>query len=125
MNILNYKGITKFKVTDYNDEFDMIILIDFDFKKDGIDIEKILKDQVLFWSGGERDIEFHDGDYVKVYLMYLANLVKEHSRDYNIDGVKDKIKEAEGYYPVDGSWGITLLKCSLYENDDFEIEVIE
>ena len=122
---MKYTGIKKFKVTDSNDEFEMIMQIDFDFVKHGFDMENILTDQVLFWSNGEHDLDFHDGDYTKVYLMYVANLIKIHSREWNIDGVKRQIDQQEGYYPVSGEWGITLLSCSLYEDNDFEVEVLE
>jgi hypothetical protein len=126
MKDLNYKGIKKFKAVDTSQEFSMIVLINFDFKKDNLNMKKILMDQVLFWMDGKMNIKIHDGNYVTAYLKNLADLVKNSVRDCNGSMVKVKreIENAEGYYPVNGEFGITLVSCQLDQYNEFEIEEI-
>ena len=38
--------------------------------------------------------------------------------DYNTNGVKDEFDDMEGYYPVDGSFGIKLIYAEGYQFDE-------
>jgi len=112
-----YIGKQLFKIEDEDQTFNMKIEIDFGFTREGQNMESILKEQVLFWPNGARDIEINDGDYVKTYLEYMASEVKPVSRYWHIIIVKRTIKDIEGYYPINGEWGITLIQCSHDEED--------
>ena len=81
-----------------------------------------IKQMVEFWSDWEDRLEDNDGDYTKTFLQQLASRCLEIviSNNYNLFGVIGEFEEAEGWFKMNGSYGITITSV-----DDFEFQYSE
>lgn len=86
-----------------------------------------MKEQLLFWMSGEDMIEAAGGDIEKAYLKMLAVELIHTSIEWNIEGVKSQFEEKEGWAPLDGTKGVTLIRIDSWEfsEDDFFICEVE
>jgi len=65
-----------------------------------------------------------ENDPYEEYAKKLAQAIIIDSMEWNVEGVKDQFKNAEGYPKLDGSSGVLLVRCDPWEfsDDDFEIK---
>jgi hypothetical protein len=110
-----------YKVRDtWNPDVFCKVQIDHDHPK----FELALAEMVEFWSGWEDVLVDNHGDYLRAFLKMLGAHVAYLAMEWNIHGVKAQLIEQEGWYPLDGSYGIELIDCGSvqFEPDYFEIE---
>jgi hypothetical protein len=87
-----------------------------------------IKDQLSFFMGGQRTIDNAENneEIIEAYLRQIARPLVIESMDWNIKGVIDKIADDmyEGFLPIDGSFGVKLLRIDSWEfsEEDFDIE---
>ena len=74
-------------------------------------VESIIKETVEFWHGWEEVLKEHNGDYIKAFLFYLGkhSFRELQNTAYSLDGLIDHFSKEEGWYPVDGTMGITII----------------
>lgn len=72
-----------------------------------------IKEMVEFWTNWEEKVEDNKGDYVKTWLQNLAI--------YIIRNGHPPDTEDEGWYPMDGSHGITLTRWASWQPDRDEM----
>lgn len=86
-----------------------------------------MKDQLMFWTGGERRIDYEDGDVETAYLKMLGEAMISQTMRLNIHGILNYFSEAEGWALLDGSFGIRLVSVDNweFETDEFIIEEIK
>ncbi len=77
---------------------------------------KIIREMVDFWSGSEDRLKENDGDYLRTWLKQLGGFILSHRRPPQDD---------EGWYNLDGTWGIKLVHWEEYEFDEGMIEIEE
>jgi len=86
-----------------------------------------MREQILFWTGGEWRLKRNNGDVVKTYLQQLGReiaLIVTTER-VNLLGVIDNFKDREGWPVMDGGWGVKILFTEDIEFDHDDIEVEE
>jgi len=94
-----------------------------------VDTEKsapVIKEMVEFWLGWESRLEGHSGDYLSTFLAMLARELLIVVMEGGWGSRVSKFKNREGWYPLDGSQGITLVRCDDYrfEDEEFTVEPI-
>lgn len=114
-------AIKKFKVNNIHLDWEYIVEIDEEKAK------KPIKEMVEFWASWEKELSENDNDYTKTFLKMLGKniLLIIISNNYNLYGVLQEFKnEKEGWYPLDGEYGIKIIDFDDFEieRDDFEIE---
>lgn len=103
--------------------------IDFDFVRkmdetESWDMNRMIREMVEFWVGGEDRVVENNGDYVKTYLIQLCSLCIELYDSLGVKKLIQEVNDSEGYFNVDGSDGIKLIEFNEPEFDnqeDFEI----
>lgn len=76
----------------------------------------IIKEMVEFWMGWEDALNENDGDYTRTWLKNLALFIMR--RGMLPDG-------DEGWAPLEGSMGISVVKWDRWEPDKEMIDIIE
>lgn len=111
---------------------EVVIDIDEDFVIDPIKqytTKNAIKDMVEFWSDWETDLEYQDGDYIKLFLKNLARqcFMLGFSTTLNEKGIAQEIESQEGWCLLDGSKGIWIVNIDdcRFDNDDMEVAEIE
>tara|TARA_R110002072_G_scaffold299355_1_gene474683 strand:+ start:379 stop:744 length:366 start_codon:yes stop_codon:yes gene_type:complete len=84
-----------------------------------------MKEQLLFWTGGEGCIDAEDGDIESAFLKMLAAEILPLSQEYNLRGINNYFNEAEGWLPVDGTFGVKVIDLSAWEFMRHEMDVDE
>lgn len=86
-----------------------------------------MEDQLLFWSGGEDRIDREDGDVESAYLRMLGEAIITKSTRLTVQGIIRHFAEAEGWVPLDGSFGIRLVTVDTweFESDEFLIQELD
>lgn len=120
--------MTKFKVFDVDHEptggmirveiDDTVIYDAGDYGKKTVD--DAMREMVLFWSDSKRRLRDNNDNVLDAFLKMLCQiaLVIAQDRNYNHEGVIKALKGEEGWYPLDGSAGIKLIKVELMELDE-------
>ena len=75
-----------------------------------------IKEMVEFWCSGKERLRQAGGDYVKAWLTQLALHIL-----YNRQPPENG---EEGWYPLDGTHGITLKAWSAWEPDEDSISIL-
>lgn len=86
-----------------------------------------LEEMVNFFIGAEARLQHFDLDYVKAFLQQLAQHAFYHI-DFSFKKLVNGFTEAEGYWPLDGSCGITITAfepIELDEYDDYNIQPLK
>jgi hypothetical protein len=83
--------------------------------------EGVMREMLLFWSGGQALIDEHEGDITRAFLQLLVLSMLPLSMHY-LEPWR-VLQEGEGWYPLDGSYGIEVLSCGEWTFDDAEIDV--
>ena len=86
----------------------------------------IMREQLLFWMGGQRMIDDADGDVEEAYLKMLAVELINSSMDYTLSGVLKDFEEKEGWATLDGTFGVKLISVNewKFDEDEFFFEEI-
>lgn len=84
-----------------------------------------MKDQVLFWIGGQDAIDEQDGDVEKAYLKMLGVKLLELSSEYNLYGVEKEFEDMEGWAQLDSTFGVIIRGIDSWKVDESEISVVE
>lgn len=100
--------------------WDAVVEID-----EGPETTEMMKEQVLFWMGGQQMIDREKGDVELAYLKMLGRALIRLSMEYNMTGVLDEMDEREGWAPLRGKHGVTLISCDQWDFDDGEFQIIE
>lgn len=103
--------------------------IDFDFVRkmdnnESWDMNRMIREMVDFWHGGEERVAENNGDYVYTYLIQLCQLCIELYDSFGLEKLIQEVNDSEGYFRVDGSEGIKLTEfCEpqFESQEDFEI----
>jgi len=80
--------------------------------------EAAMKEQVLFWR---RDVP---EDVKKAYLSMLAVELIRESTEWSLPGVLEAFDSKEGWLPLCGEHGVTLIEIDswVFDGDDFDFE---
>jgi hypothetical protein len=109
-----------YKITHFDLFFDCKIKIDEDKAKEPI------KEMVEFWGGWERKLESNEGNYTLTFLKMLSMkiILLGLYQNLNLFGIKEEFKGLEGWAPMDGSQGITILEIdeAIIDYDNLHIE---
>ena len=110
--------MTRYKIT--FDWWDAIIEINDDEKT-----KSHMKDQLLFFMNGQDLIDQGDGNITKAYLKQLTPHIIEESIRWKKGGIIDQISGDmyEGFLPIDGSFGVTLVSADHWEFPESDIEI--
>jgi len=87
----------------------------------------VMREQIVFFISGKYHLRRNNGDVVKTFLQMLGAeiaLVVTTER-VNLLGVIDYFKDREGWFDIDGSYGVKLLYTEDIEFDHEAIEVEE
>jgi hypothetical protein len=112
-----------------SDDWNCVIEIDHDFKtiydNKEYPVEDLMKEMILFFTGGEDRIERNDGNIIETFLEQLAesiyHLCAENSL-YSVESLIDDFENMEGYCKMDGSMGIKIISTDDFPfNIDFSI----
>jgi len=95
----------------YHDQWLATILIDKSKSEDSI------KEMVQFWGNWEQRLLNNNGNYIKTWINQLISHI--------IYSGKPPDKDDEGWVPLDGLYGITLVNWSRYEFDEDLVEIEE
>lgn len=129
-------GIKKYKVhANWYDNTEIEVTIDFDKElpcdatQYHADFQALIKESSMFWSGSpSRDAPIEE--HLHFFLKVLANSLiwKKAEGVWNDEYIIKTITNDEGFFPLDGSWGVTVDGvCSPMDDlssDDFEVEQI-
>lgn len=74
----------------------------------------LMKEMILFWSGGEDRLEDNCGDVTKTWLKQLGRFILERGKEPNND---------EGWAKLDGTYGIKLTRVNSWDVDEDNIEI--
>lgn len=74
-----------------------------------------IKEMVEFWSEWEEKLAEHKGNYTRTWLAMLARSIL---RNAGPPG-----KDEEGWYPLDGTYGIKLVEWEAAEHDEDLISI--
>jgi len=110
--------------------WEMCVMIDVDFKgPDGNTTANYIKEMVDFWTSSKDRLRDSKGDYPTAFAKMLAEEVYRVITyySYTLEGVITHLKEEEGWYPVDGTHGITIVSAdgSDIDYDYFDVNEIK
>lgn len=85
--------------------------------------EPFMREQLLFWSDGQSLIDDADGDVETAFLKFLGESLLYESMDNSLYGILKEWEKREGWYPLDGSYGVKLTHIDEWEfnRNDFQI----
>lgn len=109
----------------------MIKKYEFDYSTGEASAVFLVNDEIFTADHARSILEFFIWDYDKeadpideVMKKYaLKAIFFACCNNHNTYGVRDDISELEGFAPVDGTSGITLIDVSKYEFDDWALDV--
>ena len=109
----------KYHIKHKIDDWNIVIEIDHNFdmsRKPYIDMEDAIQKMVKFWDSWEEDLYEHCGDYTKVLLYNIAkeSYIETMKNDRSVKNTIASFNIKEGYTPMDGSYGITILEINKY-----------
>ena len=100
--------------------------------EDTQEAEETCKQTVEFWTGHDRVLALFDGDYRKAFMSYLTtHLAGMDEQNRSTEGIRQRFDweqrggGVEGFPPLGGEQGITLLSCLplAYDHEDVEVRV--
>lgn len=88
--------------------------------------KEAMKEQLMFFMGGQKMIDQADGDITRAYLESISkHILIESMRFTSPKGVIEAIGEYEGFIPLDGSCGVKLVSVDTWEFSDSSFDIIE
>lgn len=112
---------------------DIYVDIDHDFtlEHEGktITVEELMRDQLSFFTTGDKLLERCDGDVTKAYLLFVCKsaMLMGANQNSNQYGIISEFGETEGYMPIDGSRGVNLVGYGAPDfgvYDEYEITIL-
>lgn len=91
----------------YTVEYDYIDLVEIEIT-DPAKATSAIKEMVEFWGAWEDRLAFNKGDYMRTWLKQLGRYIFHHG--------KPPANE-EGWYDLDGTYGIKLISHFPWEHD--------
>jgi hypothetical protein len=129
------QGIKKYKVyAEWNENTEIEVTVDFDIKLPEIALKcygsfpNLIKESSMFWADHPKDdapLEKH----LFYFLKVLANALvwKKAGDNWITKYVIEHISKEEGFFPLDGSWGVTVNDVTSPMDDlssyDFKVEL--
>ncbi|TCJ95935.1 uncharacterized protein DUF2528 [Volucribacter psittacicida] len=101
-------------------EAEIKVVIDFEHPK----FKEALITMSAFWYGCPSEnasIEEH----LEFFLPILGSRIYYLAQDYGQNQIIDQMKGEEGYYPLDGSYGILFHSYSVPDIDSDDFEIVE
>lgn len=100
----------------------IIVEIDHSFEN----LDRNIKDMVDFWSNSKEKLSNEKGDYTRTWLKMLLTEILNNECGESRSKQLEYFQDCEGFYPLDGSYGITLIDVSypIFDEDDFDITII-
>lgn len=83
----------------------------------------VMRDQLLFWMGGQDKIDEADGNIEEAYLKWITVNIIPMSSMLNLKGIKQEFNNMEGFAPIDGEYGVELLSCDSWEFEEYNVEI--
>lgn len=87
-------------------------------------LEAAIRQMVEFWGDWEHRLRLCKGDYTKAFLQQLGETIQVLSHIHSVEGVADELENMEGWYPVDGSVGVTLMSCDEFVFPDVYVKEV-
>lgn len=86
-----------------------------------------MKETVEFWSDWQYRLNENGGDYVRTFLKMLGQklVLMQLGFGYNLSGIIKEMAKEEGWPPLDGTYGITLVRCDDAEISEDDIFISE
>jgi hypothetical protein len=84
---------------------------------------RVMKEQLLFWGGGQEWIDEEDGDIKAAYLKKLGRTLLVESMEWNLKGVLSAFENREGWAPLDGTYGVKLTQIDSWGWSQRDIEI--
>jgi len=109
----------KYLVFDSVTEGEIRVEIDHSFEN----IDRILKQMVEFWANTSEDLEREGGNYLKCWLKILLDEILNNGIGDSLEKQLEYFEEVEGFYPLDGTYGIRLLQISspIFDKENYNI----
>jgi hypothetical protein len=89
-------------------------------------IDRAMQEMIIFWSDGKERLKLNEGDITKTFLQQLAReicfILADY--DYSLEGLIEKFNDREGYWPMDGSNGITIMEIDGFDIPSGEFEIL-
>jgi len=87
---------------------------------------RAMKSQLMHWASGEHKIEREKGNVEQAYLKMLGQELAAQSIEKGLTEVVEKFEFIEGFFPLDGSYGVRLITLQHWEFDanEFNLEEI-
>ena len=95
--------------------------IEFDWWEAVVEIDgkpetiEIMKEQLLFWVGGQRRIDKANGDVEFAYLEMLGEFLITESMGWSLEGILCQAEAREGWHSLCGKYGIKLISVDSWE----------
>ena len=96
---------------------------------------EILEDQsrshiramVEFWTDWEYRLASNDGDYTITFLQFIARDIFKLiiNEDLSLNQLRKYFDDAEGYCPINGSYGIDIVDFDDYEIEAADFDVVD
>lgn len=88
-----------------------------------------IENSVDFFDGSKDDLAQFDGDYIKTYAMQLARelCIMQVQQGLILEALIDDFKNKEGWFPIDGSWGVRVLNADdfTFSSGEFMVEEVD
>ena len=82
-----------------------------------------LRESLEFFSAGKDAIKEANGDLCNAYARFISRTIMKDSMDHTLAGIIELFNGYEGYLPLDGSSGVTLVRMADFEiEDEFDTE---
>lgn len=129
--MLETTGTREFTVSHEPTEASITVRINFDhtwkYGEETLTVMEAFKGVNEFWSDSESRLSDFDDDIVKCFLYLLCDKVMKLDPygSRSVKGIIADMKNEEGFPPLDGSIGITLLNVDAPEYSTWEFEFQE
>ena len=105
--------------------------IEFDWWQAVVEIDgkpetlELMKEQLLFWMGGQGRINTAKGNIEQAFLKMLGQFLIYESIGHTLEGVLCAIDEAEGWASLRGKYGVKLIYVESWEFEENEFMVTD
>lgn len=109
----------KYLVIDEVTEGEIRVEIDHSFENIDVNINNM----VQFWANTVEDLERENGDYLKCWLKILLDEILHNGVGDSLQRQLEYFQDCEGFYPLDGTYGIRLLQIysPIFDKENYNI----
>lgn len=103
--------------------------IEFDWWEAVVEIDdkpetiEVMREQLLFWMGGQERINAAKGDIELAFLKMLGQFAINESIGHTLEGVLCAIDDTEGWASLRGKYGVKLISVDSWEFEESEFMV--